>query len=107
MDTEHRAIAELLALKDAPDDVLLDQVEAIGVTTGQQPPVRSFGNEEVAARPFRWRAVPQPAQGLAGKPRPKQNGDRYGHHDSPNPDHDRVFLKRIPHQQEDRTNCYS
>ena len=30
MDTEHRAIAELLALKDAPDDVLLDQVEAIG-----------------------------------------------------------------------------
>jgi hypothetical protein len=26
MDTEHRAIAELLALKDAPDDVLLDQV---------------------------------------------------------------------------------
>jgi hypothetical protein len=32
MDTEHRAIAELLALKDAPDDVLLDQVRAIGVT---------------------------------------------------------------------------
>ena len=30
MDTEHRVIAELLALKDAPDDVLLDQVEAIG-----------------------------------------------------------------------------
>jgi hypothetical protein len=30
MDTQHRAIAELLALKDAPDDVLLDQVEAIG-----------------------------------------------------------------------------
>ena len=30
MDTEHRTIAELLALKDAPDDVLLDQVEAIG-----------------------------------------------------------------------------
>ena len=27
MDTEHRTIAELLALKDAPDDVLLDQVE--------------------------------------------------------------------------------
>jgi hypothetical protein len=33
MDTEHRAVAELLALKDAPDDVLLDQVEAIGLTT--------------------------------------------------------------------------
>ena len=30
MDTEHRAIAGLLALKDAPDDVLLDQVQAIG-----------------------------------------------------------------------------
>ncbi len=30
MDTEHRVIDELLALKDAPDDVLLDQVEAIG-----------------------------------------------------------------------------
>jgi hypothetical protein len=30
MDTEHRAIAALLALKDAPDDVLLDQVQAIG-----------------------------------------------------------------------------
>jgi len=25
MDTEHRVIGELLALKDAPDDVLLDQ----------------------------------------------------------------------------------
>ena len=32
MDTEHRVIAGLLALKDAPDDVLLDQVRAIGVT---------------------------------------------------------------------------
>jgi len=32
MDTEHDAVAELLALKDAPDDVLLDQVQAIGVT---------------------------------------------------------------------------
>ena len=32
MDTEHRAIAGLLALKDAPDDVLIDQVRAIGVT---------------------------------------------------------------------------
>ena len=30
MDTEHRVISELLALKDAPGDVLLDQVEAIG-----------------------------------------------------------------------------
>ena len=27
MGTEHRAIAELLALKNAPDDALLDQVE--------------------------------------------------------------------------------
>jgi hypothetical protein len=26
MDTEHRAIAGLLALKDAPDGVILDQV---------------------------------------------------------------------------------
>ena len=33
MDTEHRVITELLALKDAPDDALLDQVRAIGVTT--------------------------------------------------------------------------
>ena len=32
MDTEHRTIAELLALKDAPDDAFLDQVETIGVT---------------------------------------------------------------------------
>ena len=31
MDTEHRVIGELLALKDAPDAVLLDQVRAIGV----------------------------------------------------------------------------
>ena len=30
MDTEHRAVAELLALKNVPDDALLDQVEAIG-----------------------------------------------------------------------------
>jgi hypothetical protein len=35
MDTEHRVIAELLALKDAPNDVLLDQVEAIGVTAAR------------------------------------------------------------------------
>jgi hypothetical protein len=32
MDTEHRVIAELLALKDAPDDMLVNQVQAIGVT---------------------------------------------------------------------------
>ena len=31
MDTEHRTISQLLALKDAPDAVLLDQVRAIGV----------------------------------------------------------------------------
>jgi hypothetical protein len=30
MDTEHCTITELLALKDAPDDALLDQVDAIG-----------------------------------------------------------------------------
>jgi hypothetical protein len=35
MDTEHRVIAELLALKDALDDVLVDQVQAIGAS--QQP----------------------------------------------------------------------
>jgi hypothetical protein len=35
MDTEHCVITELLALKDAPDDVLLDQVEAIGVTAAR------------------------------------------------------------------------
>jgi hypothetical protein len=35
MDTEHHTISELLALKDAPDDVLLDQVEAIGVTAAR------------------------------------------------------------------------
>ena len=35
MDTEHRAIAGLLALKDTPDDVLPDQVEAIGVTAAR------------------------------------------------------------------------
>jgi hypothetical protein len=33
MDAEHRVITELLALKDAPDDVLLDQVRTIGVGT--------------------------------------------------------------------------
>ena len=30
MDTEHRVIAELLALTETPDDALLDQVETIG-----------------------------------------------------------------------------
>jgi hypothetical protein len=35
MDTEHRIIATLLALKDAPDDVLLDQVQAIGMTAAR------------------------------------------------------------------------
>jgi hypothetical protein len=35
MDTEHRAITELLALKDAPDDALLDQVKAIGVSAAR------------------------------------------------------------------------
>jgi hypothetical protein len=32
MDNEHRVIAKLLALKDASDEVILDQVRAIGVT---------------------------------------------------------------------------
>jgi hypothetical protein len=32
---QHHVIAELLALKDAPDDVLLDQVEAIGLTVAR------------------------------------------------------------------------
>ena len=31
MDTEHRFIAKLLALKDAPDHVIVDHVQAIGV----------------------------------------------------------------------------
>ena len=35
MDTERCVIGGLLALKDAPDDVLLDQVEAIGVTAAR------------------------------------------------------------------------
>ena len=35
MDPEHRAIVKLLALKYAPDDVLLDQVQAIGVTAAR------------------------------------------------------------------------
>ena len=32
MDNEHRVIAKLLALKDASDEVILDQVRTIGVT---------------------------------------------------------------------------
>jgi len=43
MDTEHRVIDELLALKDAPDDVLLDQVEAIGERAARQYAVRRSG----------------------------------------------------------------
>ena len=37
MNTEYRSrpVAHLLALKDAPDDVLLDQVETIGVTAAR------------------------------------------------------------------------
>ena len=45
MDTEYgaRLVAELLALKDAPDDALLDQAETIGVTAG-----RSILHDEAA-----------------------------------------------------------
>jgi hypothetical protein len=32
MDNEHRVIAKLLVLKDASDEVILDQVRTIGVT---------------------------------------------------------------------------
>ena len=37
MDTEYRSrlVAHLLALKDAPDTALLDQVETIGVTAAR------------------------------------------------------------------------
>ena len=37
MDTEYgaRLVANLLALKDAPDDALLDQVQAISVSTAR------------------------------------------------------------------------
>ena len=37
MNTEYgaRLVADLLALKDAPDDALLDQVQAIGVTAAR------------------------------------------------------------------------
>jgi hypothetical protein len=38
MDTEHRAIAELLALKDAPDDALLGQVDAISERAARHMP---------------------------------------------------------------------
>ena len=48
-----------------------------------------------------------PGDDLAGKPWPKQDAYRYGHHGSPYPDHHRVVLKKIPHQQKDRTNCYN
>ena len=35
MDTERCVIGELLALKDAPDDELLDQVDVIGERTAR------------------------------------------------------------------------
>jgi hypothetical protein len=35
MDTEHRFIAKLLALKDAPDHVIVAHTQAIGVTTAR------------------------------------------------------------------------
>jgi len=35
MDTERCVIGELLALKDAPDDALLDQVDVIGERTAR------------------------------------------------------------------------
>jgi hypothetical protein len=35
MDTEHRVIAKLLVLKDAPDHVIVAHVQAIGVTTAR------------------------------------------------------------------------
>jgi hypothetical protein len=35
MDTERCVIGELLALKDAPDDELLDQVEVVGERTAR------------------------------------------------------------------------
>ena len=40
MDPEHRTISQLLALKDASDDVLLDQVQAIGERTSRHMLVR-------------------------------------------------------------------
>ncbi|MFL5137589.1 MAG: hypothetical protein ACJ8C9_02890 [Microvirga sp.] len=40
MDTEYRSrlVAHLLALKDAPNTTLLDQVQAIGVTATRWSP---------------------------------------------------------------------
>jgi hypothetical protein len=35
MDTGHRVTTELLALKDAPNNVFVDQVQAIGVTAAR------------------------------------------------------------------------
>jgi hypothetical protein len=35
MDTQHRVIAKLLALKDAPDHVIGAHVQAIGVTAAR------------------------------------------------------------------------
>ena len=35
MDTQHRVIAKLLVLKDAPNNVFVAQVQAIGVTTAR------------------------------------------------------------------------
>jgi hypothetical protein len=35
MDTEHRVIAKLLALKDAPDHVIVAHAQAIGATTAR------------------------------------------------------------------------
>jgi hypothetical protein len=35
MDTGHRVTTELLALKDAPSNVFVDQVQAIGVTAAR------------------------------------------------------------------------
>jgi hypothetical protein len=35
MDTKRCVISELLALKDAPDDVFIDHVQAIGASTAR------------------------------------------------------------------------
>jgi hypothetical protein len=35
MDTQHRVIAKLLVLKDAPDHVIVAHVQAIGVTAAR------------------------------------------------------------------------
>ena len=70
MDTEHRVIAELLALKDAPDDVLLDQVEAIGATGGPPHAVRRSG----PAAAYR----PASGDGLCRPGRPHRRADPAG-----------------------------